>query len=294
MIGFFKDMAANPLLLTGLLAGLLAGVACGVMGPLVVTRRIVFLTGAIAHMAVGGIGAAIFLRTHLQGLAGGLEPFHGAVVAAIAGAVLIGVVHDRSRERMDTLIGAMWAIGMATGILLVKYTPGYHVELMSYLFGNIAIVQWEDVLRIIVIVGIILVVVALFYKRLIALCLDEEFSALQGVNALQTNLLLLTLVALTVVSLMQIVGLILVIALLTLPAATAGHHVKRLGPMMIVATVLSVLLTTLPRIAVYGSGVSPESAIVLAAGAIYLISIIWTRFRTALQQQRQPKALPLG
>jgi zinc transport system permease protein len=278
VIGFFQDMAANPLLLTGLLAGLLAGVACGVMGPLVVTRRIVFLTGAIAHMAVGGIGAAIFLRTHLQGLAGGLEPFHGAVVAAIAGAVLIG---------------AMWAIGMATGILLVKYTPGYHVELMSYLFGNIAIVQWEDVLRIVVIVGIILVVVALFYKRLIALCLDEEFSALQGVNALQTNLLLLTMVAITVVSLMQIVGLILVIALLTLPAATAGHHVKRLGPMMIVATVLSVLLTTLPRIAVYGSGVSPESAIVLAAGAVYLISIIWTRFRTALKQKRQLKALPL-
>lgn len=281
MIGFFQDMAANPLLLTGLLAGILAGIACGVMGPLVVTRRIVFLTGAIAHMAVGGIGAAIFLRFHLNGLADRLEPFHGAVVAAVAGAVLIGVMHERARERMDTLIGAMWAIGMATGILLVKNTPGYHVELMSYLFGNIAVVEWDDVLRIAVIVVIILVVVALFYKRLIALCLDEEFAALQGVSALQTNLLLLALVALTVVSLMQIVGLILVIALLTLPAATAGHHVKRLGPMMAVATLLSVLLTTLPRVAVYGSGISPESAIILAAGAVYLISIIWTRLRTA-------------
>lgn len=276
---FFHDMAINPLLLTGLLAGLLASVACGVIGPYVVTKRIVFLTGAIAHMAVGGIGAAIFLRSHFPSALGWFEPFHGAVIAAMLGAVLIGIVHDCARERMDTLIGAMWALGMATGILLVKYTPGYHVELMSYLFGNIAIVQWEDVVRLVVMDAIILVVVALFYKRLMAVCLDEEYARLQGIDTLQTNLLLLTLVALTVVSLMQIVGLILVIALLTLPAATAGHHVKRLGPMMVVATVLSALLTTLPRAMVYGTGISPESAIVLAAGAIYLLSIVSTRMR---------------
>ena len=279
MIGFFRDMAVNPLLLTGLLAGLLSGVACGVMGPLVVTRRIVFLAGAIAHMAVGGIGAAIFLRWHLPDLARGLDPFHGAVVAAIAGAVLIGIVHDRAQERIDTLIGAMWAVGMATGILLVKHTPGYHVELMSYLFGNIAIVEWGDVVRIFFMVVIIVALVSLYFKRLLALCIDEEFAALQGVNALRTNLLLLTLVALTVVSLMQVVGLILVIALLTLPAATAGHHVKRLGTTMVVATVLCLLLTTLPRIAVYGSEISPESAIVLAAGVLYLISLISIFFR---------------
>ncbi len=279
MSGFFQDMAMNPLLLTGLLAGILASIACGVIGPYVVTKRIVFLVGAIAHTAVGGIGAAIYLRYHYPSIFGHLEPFHGAVAAAILGAILIGIVHERVRERMDTLIGAMWAIGMATGILLVKYTPGYHVELMSYLFGNIAVVQSADVLRLLVMDIVIVSVIVLYYKRFLAICLDEEYAKLQGVHTLRTNLVLLTIIALTVVSLMQIVGLILVIALLTLPAATAGHYMKRLGWMMVVATGLSMLLTTLPRIAVYGSGVSPESAIVLTAGAVYIGSVMFRRLR---------------
>ncbi|MFC1627961.1 metal ABC transporter permease [Gemmatimonadota bacterium] len=279
MSGFFQDMAVNPLLLTGLLAGILASIACGMIGPYVVTKRIVFLVGAIAHIAVGGIGAAIYLRYHFPAMFSGLEPFHGAVVAAVLGAILIGVVHEQARERMDTLIGAMWAIGMATGILLVKFTPGYHVELMSYLFGNIAVVQWADVLRLLVMDIVIVGVVVLYYKRFLAICLDEEYAKLQGVHTLRTNLVLLTVVALTVVSMMQIVGLIMVIALLTIPAATAGHYVKRLGYMMVVATGLSMLLTTLPRIAVYGSGISPESAIVLTAGAVYLGSVVLRRVR---------------
>ncbi|MFC1545081.1 metal ABC transporter permease [Gemmatimonadota bacterium] len=279
MSGFFQDMGMNPLLLTGLLAGILASFACGMVGPYVVTKRIVFLVGAIAHTAVGGIGAAIYLRYHYPSAFSGLEPFHGAVAAAILGAILIGVVHERVHERMDTLIGAMWAIGMATGILLVKYTPGYHVELMSYLFGNIAVVQWADVLRLLVMDIVIVGIVVVYYKRFLAVCLDEEYAKLQGVHTLRTNLVLLIMVALTVVSLMQIVGLILVIALLTLPAATAGHYVKRLGWMMVVATGLSIVLTTLPRMAVYGSGVSPESAIVLSAGAVYLGSVVFRRLR---------------
>jgi len=271
--GFFADLGSNPLLLTGLVAGILAAVACGLIGPWVVTRRIVFLVGAIAHMAVGGIGAAIWLRHHLPGTFAGLDPFVGAAVAAVGGAVVIGVVHERSRERIDTLIGAMWAIGMATGILLVKFTPGYQTELMSYLFGNIAVVEWSDVWRLAVIDLVIAAAVTGYYKRLLAITLDEEYAALQGVNTLRTHLVLLTLVALTVVSLMQIVGLILVIALLTLPAATAGHYMRRLTGMMAAAIVLSLVLTTVPRIAVYGSGVSPESAIVLSAGALYLLSV---------------------
>ncbi len=280
MIDFLRDMALNPLLLTGLLAGLFASIACGVIGPYVVTKRIVFLVGAIAHTAVGGIGAAIWLRHHFPVTFGQLDPFHGAVAAAVIGAIVIGVVHDRVQERMDTLIGAMWAVGMATGILLVKFTPGYHVELMSYLFGNIAVVQWADVIRLLVMDVVIVSIVVLYYKRFLAVCVDEEYARLQGVDTLRTNLVLLTVVALTVVSLMQIVGLILVIALLTLPAATAGHYMKRLGWMMVVATGLSVLLTTLPRMAVYGSGVSPESAIVLTAGAVYLCSVIIRRLRS--------------
>jgi len=269
---FFRDMADNPLLKTGLLAGLLASLACGVIGPYVITRRIVFLSGAIAHVAVGGIGAALFLQTVSPYWFGWFEPFYGAILSALLAAILIGLIHDRVAERMDTLIGALWALGMAVGILLVKFTPRY-TELMSYLFGNITYVGWGDVRMMALLDAVIVATVLVFHKRLLAVCLDEQQAQLQGINVLATNIVLLCLVALTVILLTQVVGLILVIALVSLPAATAAHHVHRMGSNVAVATALCAFLTTVPRIAVYGTRVSPESAIVLAAAGVYLLSV---------------------
>lgn len=277
MTQFFADTRDNPFLIAGLLAGLLASLACGVIGPFVVTRRIVFLSGAIAHMALGGIGAAIYLAsTYPVGFAW-LGPLHGAVASALVAAVLVGVIHDRVAERMDTLIGALWAIGMAGGILLMKFTPGYHTELMSYLFGNIVYLGWEQVRMMLVLDAIIVLVVVTFYKRLLAICFDPEHARLQGISVLGTHVLLLSLVALTVICLIQLVGLILVIALLTLPAAAASHHTHRMAPMICLATALCAVTTTVPRMAVYGTLVSPESAIVLAAGCVYLLSLLLGR-----------------
>jgi zinc transport system permease protein len=280
VIRFFTDIAVNPLLLTGLLGGALAGVACGVIGPYVITRRIVFLSGGLAHIVVGGIGAVVFLRHQFSPALDGLEPLHGALVAALLAAVLIGVVQHYARERLDTLIGALWAVGMALGILLVKFTPGYHVELFSYLFGNIAVVEVSDVWLVLGLDLVILAAVAGCHKRLVALCLDEEYAGLQGVGVLATNLILLCLVALTVVALIRVVGLILVIALLSLPAATVAPFTRRMGPLIVASTLLCVLLTTVPRVAVYGSRIAPESAIVLAAAVLYLLGLAYRRIRS--------------
>lgn len=279
MMQFFSDMPDNPFLLTGLLAGLLASVACGLIGPYVVTRRIVFLSGAIAHMAVGGIGAAVFLQTMLPDWFGWFRPLYGAIVVSLGAAVLIGFVHERVAERTDTLIGALWAVGMAVGILLIKFTPGYQTELMSYLFGNIAFVSRSQIWLMLGLDAIILVTVLLTHKRLLAICLDQQQAELQGISVLRTTILLLCLVALTVIALTQVVGLILVIALLSLPAATAAHHVARVTSMMVVATLLAAAVTTLPRIAVYGTSISAEPAIVLTAAAVYLLSVLVRRFR---------------
>lgn len=271
---FFRDVAHNPFLVTGLIAGLLASLACGVVGPYVVTRRIVFLSGAIAHMAVSGVGATIWLNDRIPSL-NWFQPVHGAMVAALAGAILIAFVHQHVAERMDTLIGALWALGMAVGILFIKLTPGYHTELMSYLFGNISVVNSGDVVLLAVLNLIILAITLAYHKRFLAICVDQQQAELQGISVFATNAVLLCLVALTVICLTQIVGLILVMALLTLPAATAAHHVDRISGTMIVATGLSLAITTLPRIAVYGTSISPESAIVLAAGGVYLASTVW-------------------
>lgn len=301
MIQFIQDIPHNALLIPGLIAGILASFACGSIGPYVITKRIVFLSGAIAHMAIGGIGAAILIRYHWMnhllsqenmvdasqwfaqhpwGEVGyELFPTIGAVAAAMIGALLIGIAQEHLRERIDTLIGAMWAIGMSLGILMIKLTPGYHTELMSYLFGNISYANWIQVWFILALDVIITIVLLLFHKRLLAICLDEQQAKLQGINITAMNIILLGLVAMTVICLIQVVGLILVIALLTLPAATAGHYVQRLSSMVWIAIGLSLMFTTIPRMMVYGTKMSPESAIVLAAGVVYLASWGLSRIR---------------
>jgi zinc transport system permease protein len=256
----------------------------------VVTRRIVFLSGAIAHTVVGGIGAVVFLRHWLAPALDGLLPLHGAVVAALLASTLIGVVQQYARERLDTLIGALWAIGMAVGLLLIKYTPGYHVELFSYLFGNLAVVDWNDVYLIAGLNAIILGTVGLFHKRIMAVCLDEEYARLQGISVTGTNLVLLALVALTTVALIRVVGLILVIALLSLPAATAAHFTGRMGRMMGLSVALCMLLTFVPRVALYGTKLSPESAIVLCAGAVYLLALGYHRLHARIARNREAAA----
>lgn len=279
MTGFFQDFGSNPFLLTGLLAGLLASIACGVMGPYVITRRIVFLAGAIAHIAIGGVGAAIFLATRYPAHFAGISPLMGATVVSVVAAIVLALLHQRVGERLDTIVGALWAIGMAVGLLLIKLTPGYHTELMSYLFGNIAFVGWSYVGLMLVLDLVIVVIAVLWHKRFLALCLDEEQAELQGIPVLATEIILLVLVALTVIVLTQVVGLILVIALLTLPAAAAAQRVTRMASLIWYSLVLSAVLTTVPRIVVYGTRISPEAAIVLAAGAVYLTTLLLGRRR---------------
>ncbi len=279
-MSFFQDMAHNPFLLPGLAAGLLAGLACGLIGPYVMTRRIVFLGGAIAHIAVGGLGAAIYLRHVAPQSFAWLRPIHGAAIVSVLAALLLARLEptagrpggDRQPVPMDTVIGALWAVGMAVGILLVKLTPGYHTDLMGYLFGNLAYVDWDDVGLMLGLVTIVLATVLLYQKRFLALCLDPEQMRLQGVRAKRTSAVLLVLVALTVIVLTQVVGVILVIALLSLPAATAALIARRLPSMIVLSAAIAALLTTVPRIVVYGSRVSPEPAIVLAAGLVFLLA----------------------
>jgi len=279
LTGFFQDFGSNPFLLTGLVAGLLASIACGVMGPYVITRRIVFLAGAIAHIAIGGVGAAIFLADKAPGVFAGLKPLHGATVVSILAAVVLGVLHHRAGERLDTIVGALWAIGMAVGLLLIKLTPGYHTELMSYLFGNIAFVDWNHIRWMLALDLAIVIVAVLWHKRFLALCLDEEQAELQGIPVLATEIIMLVLVALTVIALTQVVGLILVIALLSLPAAAVAQRLSRMASLIWCSVALCAVLTTVPRIVVYGTRISPEAAIVLAAGGVYLMALILKRWR---------------
>ncbi|MEL7059402.1 MAG: metal ABC transporter permease [Acidobacteriota bacterium] len=271
---YFTDMADNPFLAAGLAVGLLASIACGVVGPWVVHRRMVFLAGAVAHIAIGGVGASIFLAHRWPTVFGGMRPLVGATLSSVLAALLLAWLTHRGGARLDAMIGALWATGMAVGILLVKLTPGYQTELMSYLFGNLSLATPAD-LKLLVALDIVVLIVAIAYhKQFFALCFDREQARLQGIRLLQADAVLLVLVALTVITLTQIVGLLLVIALLSLPATTAARHSRTMLGGMMLSVVLCAVVTIVPRVAVYGTAIGPEPAIILSAAALYGASLL--------------------
>ncbi len=254
---------------TALIAGLLASIGCGVMGSYVVVKRIGYMAGGISHSVLAGMGAALFF---------GFSPMLGALIAALAAALLIGWIKLRWQAQEDTLIGAMWAIGMSIGVLFISRTPGYSTDLMSYLFGNILLVSssqlWEMASLDILVIGMVLA----FYRQFLAVSFDEEFARLRGVPVNLFYLLFLCLVALTVVLLVQVVGLILVIALLTLPAAIAGHYIHTMGRMMILASLLGMVFTSIGIWLSYVLDMPTGAIIILVAGGSYILSAIFSQW----------------
>ncbi len=260
---------------SALLAGLLASVACGIVGTYVVVRRITYIAGGISHCVLGGIGAALYFQ-RVHGLAW-FTPLLGAVTAALAAAMIIGIVSLRAKQREDTVIGALWAIGMAAGVLFIAKTPGYSQDLMSYLFGNILMVAPGDLWLIAALDVLVIALSLLFYNQFLAVCFDEEFARVRGMRVEFYYLLLLGLTALTVVLLVSVVGIVLVIALLTLPVAVAGYFARRLWQMMILASVFSVIFTTAGLAISYGPDLPAGATIIILAGAVYLLVTIGSR-----------------
>ncbi len=253
-----------------LAAGVLVSIACGIIGTYVVINRIVFLSGGIAHAAYGGIGLGYLL---------GINPVIGAIAFSILASLGMGMVHRKTRERSDTIIGVMWAIGMAMGIIFLDISPGYKADLMSYLFGSILAVPASDLIIMLVLNGIILVLVGLYYKQLQAISFDETFAFVVNVPVDRLYLMLVSLIGLTVVMTMRIVGLIMVIALLTMPPAIAGLFVKDMKHMMLLSSLLSILFTFLGLLLSFYLNLTSGATIIIIAGAAYLISILIQQFR---------------
>lgn len=268
MSEFFSALAEHGFLQTAALAALLASIGCGVMGTYVVVKRIAFLAGGIAHSVLGGMGAAVYY---------GFDPLTGALAAAVLAALLIGWVRLHWQAQEDTLIGALWAIGMAVGILFIAKAPGYQSDLMSYLFGSILLVPEDSLWFMAALDALLLLVIGAYHRQILAVVFDEEFARLRGIPVTFFYLLLLVLVAVTVVLLIQVVGLILVLALLTLPAAVAGHHVHSIGRMMLLATLLGSVVSLTGLAFSYGPDLPAGPTIILLAGALYVASALWTR-----------------
>ena len=249
-----------------LMAGILVSIACGIIGTYVVVNRIVFISGGIAHAAFGGIGLGYFLRAN---------PVLGAIVFSVGAGLVMGAVQRKTRERADTVIGMMWAIGMALGIIFVDLSPGYVVDLMSYLFGSILTVPRGDLVIMILLDIVIIALVTLFHKELLAISFDETFATIGNVPVGAIYLLLLCLIALTVVMLMRVVGLILVIALLTMPAAISGQFTSNLKRMMVISVILGIVFTTVGLWLSYLLDFTSGATIILTSACAFLLVVVY-------------------
>ncbi len=259
-------------------AGLLAAIACGIIGTYVIVKRMVFISGGIAHASFGGIGIGYFM---------GINPIIGALVFTIASALGMGALVRRTRLAEDTAIGIFWSIGMALGIIFIALTPGYAPDLFSYLFGNILTVPASDLLLMIALDGVIILAVSLLYKEFAALSFDEEFGRVMGLPVERLYLTLLCLIALTVVLLIRIVGIILIIALLTIPAAMARRFTSNLRKMMMLAVGLGVGFTFGGLWLSYAVDLPSGATIILVGGGVFLITLGFLKLQSRRREARK-------
>ena len=274
MAEYLNDLAANSFLRYSLIAGIIASVSFGVIGTYVVARRITYIAGAVAHCALGGIGAALYAQRVLGWK--WCDPVLGALVVSVSAALVIGIVTLRGSEREDTIIGALWATGMAIGFLFIQKIPGT-VSTTTYLFGDINIVSETDVWLTSILAVVVIGLALLYHKQFVAIAFDEEFARVRGVRVSLFYLLLLCLTAVTVVILVRIVGIIMVIALLTLPSATASRIGRGFPQIMVIATVLCMLFITSGLAISYSAETVTGPTIILIAAGAYFLSLLVPR-----------------
>jgi len=260
MINFLREVLSYEFMRNALLAGVIVSAACGVVGTLVVLNRIVFISGGIAHAAYGGVGIAYFL---------GLNPVWGAVGFSLLSSLAMGYVHRKEKARADTIIGVMWALGMALGIIFVSLSPGYKADLMSYLFGSILAVSISDLWLMLVIAVVVLAFVLVFYRLLLAISFDETFSTIRNAPVGLLSMAMIVLIGLTVVISMRVVGLILVIALLTIPPAIANLFVREMRGIMALSTGLSLIFMVSGLLISYSLNLPSGAVIILVASLAY-------------------------
>jgi len=269
MISFLDALAnpAVPFIRFALLAGILSSAGFGMIGSLVVVKRISYIAGAVSHATLAGLGFALYMN-EVHGTS--IQPLLGAVVASLLAALIIALVSRRKQEREDTIIGTIWAVGMGLGMLFIARTPGY-VDPMSYLFGNILLLTASDIYIIIALDIVVVASCLLFYNQFQAIAFDEEFARSRGLHTGFFEIYLILLTALTVVLMVSTVGIVMVIALLTIPSAVSGMLTKRLWKMMLLSVVFCMLFNTAGLAASYSLDMPTGPVTIVLAGGVYLV-----------------------
>jgi len=244
-----------------LLASILASIVCGIIGVVVVEKKLVMMSGGIAHTSYGGVGLGYLM---------GFEPIIGAFLFSICAALGIGYIKRRGGARSDVLIGLFWPLGMALGILFISLMPGYPPNLSSYLFGSILSVTKTDLYLIASLTAVVTLAIASLFQNWKAYLFDEEFASIIGIKTALLEYLLLALIAMTVVVLIRVVGIILVLALLTAPSATAGMLTANLKNRMLFSILLGAVFCVAGLWLSYEFNIASGAVIVILSVICYL------------------------
>lgn len=229
---YFSVLFSYDFFIKALFAAVFASISCGLTGTYIVARRIVFVSGGITHASFGGIGLAFYL---------GFNPLLGAVSFAVLSALGIQFFTKVAKVREDSSIAIWWSLGMALGIIFVFMTPGYTPNLMSYLFGNILTVTFSELLWMLILNIILITFFTLYYRKVLYIAFDEEFAKAAGLPVNLFNYITITLIALTVVLNIRVVGIILILSLLTIPQATANLFTKDFKKLLILSSLIAFL-----------------------------------------------------
>jgi len=269
MNSFFSALTnpALPFLQNALMASLLASILFGILGSVVTVKRIAGLAGAKSHAVLGGIGMALYLSS--TRLVPFITPMAGAIIFAVLSAFIIGLVSLKAKQREDTVINAIWAIGMSLGVLFLSKTPGY-TDPTSYLFGNILLVSRNDLFLLAALDAIVLLLVWRFYPQIEASAFDEEFARVRGIPTDTVFLVILGITAIAVVLLQTFVGLVMVIAMLTLPAGTAGYLARNLAGMMVFSWIFSSIFSFAGLALSWHYDLPSGAVVVVLSGAVFL------------------------
>lgn len=267
------------------LAAFMASLTCGIIGTYIVSRRIVFISGGITHASFGGIGMGYFF---------GFNPILGAVVFGILSALGIELFTKKADLREDSAIAMLWSLGMALGVIFIFLTPGYAPNLMSYLFGNILTVSQGDLLFLLFLSVVVIGFFAAFYRMIIFVSFDEEFALTNNAPVRLFNALLISLVALTIVLNIRVVGIILVMSLLTIPQAIANLFTKRFDTMMLYSIAFGFLGSIVGLILSYIYDIPSGAAIIFTLVVCYgVIKIVFLIFCGASVNNHKADGLPL-
>lgn len=264
-----------PFIRYALIAGIISSIPFGIIGSFVVVKRMTYIAGAVSHSVLGGIGISLFLNMYFK--VNMITPMIGAIMFVLLVGLIISFTVVYSKERIDTVIGAIWAVGMATGLLFIAITPNY-IDPMSYLFGNILLITKSDLLIITILNLVILTFSFLFFNQLLIVAFDDEFARLRGINVPFFQIMLILLISLTVLLMVTIVGIIMVIAFLTIPPAIAGIFTKRLKSMIYLSIMLCAFFMTSGLFISYLLKLPTSSVTIVEAGLIYFVILIFSKF----------------